>query len=78
VPIPYVYYIPIYPDDDASEILLHLFMGEPGLDQQILGLLQELDRRESQGEGVDYIAELEQRLKLQRLPVHELHRQRSR
>jgi len=73
---PYVYYIPIYPDDDISEIFLHLFIGEPGLDQQILSLLHELDSRESKGEGVDYIAELEQRLNLQRLPVHQLRRQR--
>ncbi len=72
--VPYVYYIPIYPDDDLSEVLMHLFIGEPGLDQQILSLLHELDRRESHGEGVDYVAELERRLNLQHLPVHELQR----
>jgi hypothetical protein len=75
--IPYVYYIPIYPDDDHSETLMHLFIGEPGLDKQILDLLQELDKRESKGEGVDYVAELERRLNLRHLPVHELQRHRS-
>jgi hypothetical protein len=75
---PYVYYIPIYPDDDCSETLMHLFYGEPGLDTKILQLLQELDRREEHGEGVDYIQEFEDKLSLRRVPVRQLPRDRSR
>jgi hypothetical protein len=59
---PYIYYIPIYPDDDCSEALMHLFSGKVGLDSQILDLLEELDTRESQGEGVDYVRQLEERI----------------
>ncbi len=73
---PFVYYIPIYPDDDSNETLMHLFSGEPGMDTQILALLQELDHREEQGEGVDYIKAFEEKLGLKRLSVHELHRDR--
>lgn len=75
---PYIYYIPIYPDDDCGETLMHLFSGEPGLDTKILQLLQELDRREEHGEGVDYIQEFEDKLSLQRVSVRQLPRDRSR
>ncbi|MFQ3680462.1 MAG: hypothetical protein SNJ60_08155 [Pseudanabaenaceae cyanobacterium] len=75
--LPYVYYIPIYPDDDCSEALMHLFAGEPNLDERILRLLDELDAREKQGEGVDYIAELERQLNLKRLLVRHLPRDRA-
>lgn len=74
---PYIYYIPIYPDDDCSEALMHLFSGTEGLDAQILDLLEELDRRESKGEGVDYVKQLEERIGLNRVVVHELHRSRA-
>ncbi|AFY68643.1 hypothetical protein Pse7367_0332 [Thalassoporum mexicanum PCC 7367] len=75
---PYIYYIPIYVDDDHDETLRHLFSGKPGLDQQILALLKDLDQREQAGEGVDYIDELEAKLELKRISVHEVHRDRSR
>jgi hypothetical protein len=75
---PYIYYIPIYPDDDCSETLMHLFSGEPGLDTKILELLRELDRREERGEGVDYIQEFEDKLGLKRVSVRQLPRDRSR
>jgi hypothetical protein len=75
---PYIYYIPIYPDDDCGETLMHLFSGEPGLDTKILQLLQELDRREEKGEGVDYIQEFEDNLSLKRVSVRQLPRDRSR
>jgi hypothetical protein len=75
---PYIYYIPIYPDDDCSETLMHLFSGEPGLDTKILKLLQELDRREEHGEGVDYIQEFEDKLSLKRVSIRHLPRDRSR
>jgi hypothetical protein len=71
---PYIYYIPIYPDDDCSEALMHLFGGEPGLDTKILDLLEELDSRERRREGVDYVRELENRLGIKRIVVHELRR----
>ena len=74
--IPYIYYIPIYPDDDRSEALMHLFSGESGLDTKIINLLSELDTREYKGEGVDYVMELENRIELKRVIVHELHRDR--
>jgi quinol monooxygenase YgiN len=74
---PYIYYIPIYPDDDHEETLRHLFSGKPGLDQQILALLKDLDQREHQGEGLDYIQALESKLNLKRISVHEIHRDRS-
>lgn len=74
---PYIYYIPVYPDDDCSETLMHLFMGQPGLDKQILALLDELDRREQAGEGVDYLQELEDKLGLKRVSVHQLSRDRK-
>jgi hypothetical protein len=73
---PYIYYIPIYPDDDRSEALMHLFSGESGLDTKIIALLHELDTREHKGEGVDYVKELENRIGLKRVIVHELHRDR--
>lgn len=76
--VPYIYYIPIYPDDDCSETLMHLFTGEPGLDTKILALLQELDNREQQGEGVNYVQEFEERIGLKRVLVHQLHRDRNR
>jgi hypothetical protein len=75
---PYIYYIPIYPDDDCGETLMHLFSGEPGLDTKILELLRELDRREERGEGVDYIQEFEDKLGLKRVSVRQLPRDRSR
>jgi hypothetical protein len=75
---PYIYYIPIYPDDDHEETLMHLFSGEPGLDKQILALLKDLDQLEHEGHGVDYIDELEAKLNLKRVTVHEVHRDRSR
>lgn len=68
------YYVPIYPDDDCSEVLMHLFVGQPDLDVEITRLLSELDRREQVGEGVDYVAELESRLNLKRLQVHYIKR----
>jgi len=74
--VPYIYYIPIYPDDDRSEALMHLFSGAEGLDTQILALLQELDHREEKGEGVDYVRQLEDRLGIKRVVVHELQRDR--
>jgi hypothetical protein len=73
----YVYYIPIYPDDDCSETLMHLFSGQPGLDNHILALLKELDTRERNGEGVDYIQEFEDKLGLKRVSVRKLHRDHS-
>ncbi len=76
--IPYIYYIPIYPDDDCCETLMHLFSGEPGLDAKILALLEELDGREGKGEGVDYIREFETKLGLKHVPVRQLPRNRSR
>ncbi len=76
--IPYIYYIPIYPDDDCSEALMHLFSGERGLDHQIVDLLKELDRREERGEGVDYVKELEERIGVKRIVVHQLHRNLNR
>jgi len=76
--IPYIYYIPIYPDDDSSETLMHLFIGQPGLDTAILNLLEELDEREHQGEAVDYIHELEGKCGLQRVSVRYLPRKRAR
>jgi hypothetical protein len=75
---PYIYYIPIYPDDDCGETLMHLFSGEPGLDSKILELLHELDKREGRGEGVDYIQEFEDKLGLKRVSVRQLPRDRSR
>jgi hypothetical protein len=74
---PYIYYVPIYPDDDCSEALMHLFEGEPDLDSQISSLLKELDRRENEGEGVDYVSQLEERLGLRRIAVHHISRNRS-
>lgn len=74
---PYIYYVPIYPDDDCGETLMHLFSGTPGLDKEILALLEELDRREHQGEGVDYLQELEEKLGLKRVSVHQLNRDRK-
>ncbi len=73
---PYVYYIPIYPDDDCCETLLHLFIGAPGLDDRILTALEELDDRERRGEGVDYVRELEMQLGLKRVEVRQLVRDR--
>ncbi len=72
-----VYYISIYQDDDSCETLMHLFEGEPGLDDAIVSLLYQLDEREHSGEGVDYIAEFEQRLSLRRIPVRFITRQRT-
>jgi len=74
---PYIYYVPIYPDDDCTETLMHLFSGKPGLDKEILALLEDLDRREQQGEGVDYLQELEDKLGLKRVSVHLLTRDRK-
>jgi len=71
---PYIYYIPIYPDDDCSEALMHLFSGEPGLDHEIVSLLKELDNREQRGEGVDYVKTLEDRIGIKQVVVHQLHR----
>jgi hypothetical protein len=75
---PYIYYIPIYPDDDNSETLMHLFMGKPDLDTEILSLLETLDSREHEGEAVDYVRELENKFDLQRLSVRCLPRNRDR
>ncbi|CAN1211588.1 hypothetical protein TUMEXPCC7403_15400 [Tumidithrix helvetica PCC 7403] len=75
---PYIYYIPIYPDDDCSETLMHLFSGEPGLDKEIFALLEQLDKRESKGEAVDYIKEFEVKLRLKRVSVRQLPRHQSR
>jgi hypothetical protein len=75
--LPYVYYIPIYPDDDCSEILMHLFAGQSGQDDAIMQLLESLDQREKSGEGVDYVSELEQHLGLERISVRQLPRRRS-
>jgi len=76
--IPYIYYIPIYPDDDNCETLMHLFIGEPGLDTEILTLLEALDNREHEGEAVDYIHELESNIGLKRVSVRYLPRKRDR
>ncbi len=73
---PYVYYVPIYADDDCSEALMHLFEGEPGLDLQISRLLTELDHREQAGEGVNYVGQLEDSLGLKRITVHHVSRDR--
>ncbi len=75
---PYIYYIPIYPDDDFSEALTHLFSGQKGLDDEIIALLHELDDRERRGEGVDYVKALEDRINIKHLDVHQLHRDRNR
>ncbi|MBD2103412.1 hypothetical protein [Leptolyngbya sp. FACHB-261] len=72
-----IYYIPIYPDDDCCETLMHLFEGDPGLDDAILALLRKLDERESGGEGVDYIAEFERELGLRRISVRFIARKRT-
>jgi hypothetical protein len=58
----------------CSEALMHLFSGEPGLDTKILDLLEELDGRERRREGVDYVREIENRLGIKRIVVHELRR----
>jgi hypothetical protein len=76
--IPYIYYIPIYPDDDNCETLMHLFIGQPGLDDEILDLLETLDSREHAGEGVDYVRELEKKFDLKRISVRFLPRKRDR
>ncbi|NUN64660.1 hypothetical protein HCU40_07830 [Pseudanabaena biceps] len=76
--IPYIYYIPIYPDDDNCETLMHLFIGEPGLDTEILNLLETLDKREQEGEAVDYVHELEDKFELKRVSVRFLPRNRDR
>ena len=76
--IPYIYYIPIYPDDDNCETLMHLSIGQPGLDAQILGVLEDLDNREHSGEGVDYVHELEEQCGLKRISVRFLPRKRER
>ncbi len=76
--IPYIYYIPIYPDDDNCETLMHLFIGQPGLDSEILELLEDLDNREHSGEGVDYVHELEEKFGLKRISVRFLCRKRER
>jgi hypothetical protein len=76
--IPYIYYIPIYPDDDSCETLMHLFVGQPGLDSQILSLLEDLDARELHGEAVDYVSELEAKCGLQRVSVRYLPRKKDR
>jgi hypothetical protein len=73
---PYIYYVPIYADDDCSEVLMHLFEGEPGLDLQISQLLTELDRREEAGEGVSYVGQLEANLGLKRITVRHVRRDR--
>jgi hypothetical protein len=75
---PYIYYIPIYPDDDNCETLMHLFIGQPGLDTEILSLLEALDDREHKGEAVDYIHELESQVGLKRISVRFLPRKRDR
>jgi hypothetical protein len=75
---PYIYYIPIYPDDDCSETLMHLFSGEEGLDNQIVALLEQLDQRERKGEGVNYVKEFEDKLNLKRVAVRQVPRQQSR
>ncbi len=76
--IPYIYYIPIYPDDDNCETLMHLFIGEPGLDTEILNVLETLDDREHTGEAVDYVHELEDKCGLTRISVRFLPRKRDR
>ncbi len=76
--MPYIYYIPIYPDDDNCETLMHLFAGNPGLDTEIITLLETLDQREQAGEAVDYVHELESQIGLQRVPVRYLPRHRDR
>jgi len=76
--IPYIYYIPIYPDDDNCETLMHLFIGEPGLDTEILNLLETLDNREHEGEAVNYVNELEAKFDLKRISVRFLPRKRDR
>jgi hypothetical protein len=75
--IPYIYYIPIYPDDDSSETLMHLFIGQPGLDTEILSVLETLDEREHKGEAVDYVHELESKFDLKRISVRYLPRKRN-
>jgi hypothetical protein len=75
--IPYIYYIPIYPDDDTSETLMHLFIGQPGLDTEILNVLETLDDREHKGEAVDYVRELENKCGLKRVSVRYLPRKRD-
>ena len=75
---PYIYYIPIYPDDDNCETLMHLFIGKPGLDTEILTLIEILDDREHAGEAVDYVHELEEKIGLKRVSVRFLPRQRDR
>ncbi|MDX1976982.1 MAG: hypothetical protein SFT94_04850 [Pseudanabaenaceae cyanobacterium bins.68] len=75
---PIYYYVPIYPDDDCAEALMHLFKGLPHLDGEIASLLAELDQREQSGEGVDYVGELEARLNLKRLKVHYIKRRADR
>ena len=76
--IPYIYYIPIYSDDDNCETLMHLFIGEPGLDTEILNLLETLDNREHEGEAVNYVNELEAKFDLKRISVRFLPRKRDR
>jgi hypothetical protein len=76
--IPYIYYIPIYPDDDCSETLMHLFIGKPGLDAEILTVIEALDEREHSGEAVDYVHEIESKCDLQRISVRCLPRKRDR
>lgn len=75
---PYIYYIPIYPDDDNCETLMHLFIGRIGLDDEILKLLETLDSREQSGEAVDYVHELEEKFNLKRVSVRFLPRKRER
>jgi hypothetical protein len=75
---PYIYYIPIYPDDDNCETLMHLFIGQPGLDTEILSVLEMLDEREHAGEAVDYVRELEKKCNLKRVSVRFLPRKRDR
>ncbi len=75
---PYIYYIPIYADDDNCETLMHLFMGNPGLDAEILSLLEILDSREHDGEAVDYVHEIESKFDLKRVSVRYLPRNRDR
>jgi len=75
---PYIYYIPIYPDDDCSETLMHLFIGQPGLDTEILRVLENLDEREHNGEAVDYVHELENKCGLKRISVRYLPRKSDR
>jgi hypothetical protein len=74
---PYIYYIPIYPDDDSSETLMHLFIGQPGLDTEIVSVLETLDEREHKGEAVDYVYELETKFDLKRISVRYLPRKRN-